>query len=310
MSQNTPTPLYQQMRQDMTNFVYKPQVENKHKALVSHVGLCPERPSQRPTYQLCSVDNLFRAPYGVSKPFSEKNGDEAPKQTVVESSNRKTLDLSLEGHDELLGILSDLDKHNVSTAFKNRDSWKFGQTGRKIQLTEDMIEMMYKPLVKRSYDKDTGKAKDYAPTVRVKLTIGQNPGEGTKFLLATRDAATNTIEYIPTTYESIDEKGMCRLLPIVELSSIWFTGNSFGMTVECTNILIFPGESRKVEFNLGSLSFQPKRNESVNSSNNTPQNNTPQTNQSQTNQSQNNNQVPMDEVEETQEVSSNYVPND
>lgn len=212
------TGIYTNLPTDMINFVYREPVLNKYKSRTSYVVKSASDPS-RPRYQMANKDDLrLKAPYGISKPFDEKQQD----------SDRKSLDMTIES-DALLGVLLAVDEHNVKVAFENCEKW-FGK-----KLPIEHIKFMYRPLV--TYDKN----KKYKPTFRTKINVNANADNATRFFLV--EEKEGKVEYLEKD-SSIVGKGS-RMVPIVEPASLWFSSTQFGMTLECTDVIVFPGAQRE-----------------------------------------------------------------
>ena len=93
--------IYTSIPQDMVNFVYREPSVNKYKSKTSYVNKSRDD-SSRPRYQFAAKDDQrLRAPYGISKPFDEKQ----------QESDRKSLDMTIES-DSLLEVLKALDQHH------------------------------------------------------------------------------------------------------------------------------------------------------------------------------------------------------
>lgn len=212
------TRMYTDIPTDMINFVYKAPIVNKFKSRTSYVVKSKDDPN-RPRYQLASkTDPLLRTPYGISKPFDEKQQD----------SDRKSLDMSIES-DALLEVLKKLDEHNVNVAFENCKLW-FGK-----DLTRQHIEFMYRPLV--TLDKE-GK---YKPTFRTKINVNAGSNQASRFFSI--DETDTAVRYVQKD-SSLLTKGS-RVVPVVDVASLWFSSTQFGMTLECTEIIVFPSSQRE-----------------------------------------------------------------
>ena len=212
------TAMYTSIPTDMQSFLYREPITNKYKSKTAYVNKSASDQS-RPRYQMATKDDpRLRAPYGISKPFDEKQQD----------SDRKSLDMSIES-ENLLKVLSALDEHNVKVAFENCEKW-FGK-----KLPIEHIRFMYRPIV--TPDKN-GK---YKPTFRTKINTNADADNATRFLLI--DESSGQVQYTEKD-SSIVTKGS-RLVPIVEPSSLWFSSTQFGMTLECTDVIVFPTVTRE-----------------------------------------------------------------
>jgi len=213
------TAIYSTIPQDMLNFMYKEPVTNKYKSKTSYINKSRDNAS-RPRYQLATKDDpRLRAPYGISKPFDEKQQD----------SDRKSLDMSIES-ESLLAVLKGLDQHNINVAFENCEKW-FGK-----KLPREHITFMYRPLV------TLDKAGKYKPTFRTKINTNASSDNATRFFMI-EEADGRMVKYTEKD-SSIVTKGS-RLVPVVELGSLWFSSTQFGMTLECTEVIVFPNVQRE-----------------------------------------------------------------
>lgn len=249
MTSNTSKPstrLYTSLAEDCKNFHYKDPVVNKFKSRTTYVNKTRDDQT-RPRYQLASKeDPRLRAPYGISEPFDEKQKD----------TERKSLDLSIE-FEGLLVALKAQDEHNIKVAYENCEKW-FGK-----KLPIEHLTFMYKPIV--TPDK-TGKG--YKPTFRTKVNLTRGTDNMTKFFVI--EEVDGKVKYVEKD-SSVVTKG-CRVVPVVEIGSLWFSSTQFGMTLECTELIVFPGVQREeFPFQWGDNTAVPMETESDNSGN--PDNN-------------------------------------
>ena len=212
------TAMYTNIMEDMEQFDYGIPITNKYKSKTSYINKSKNNQS-RPRYQMAAQDEQrLRSPYGISKPFDENE----------QEKDRKSLDLSIDS-EALLAILTKLDAHNIQMAHKNCVAW-FGK-----QMPIEHIGFLYRPIV--SYDKD----RKYKPTFRTKVNVNKNADNCTRFYtIREEDGMTRYIEHD----SSIITKG-CRLVPICEISSLWFSSKAFGMTLDCTDVIVFSGSQRE-----------------------------------------------------------------
>lgn len=228
------TRLYTNLPEDCKLFFYKDPVTNKGgKGRVGYINRTKDDQS-RAKYQLASKDDVrLRSPYGISEPLDEQKKD----------TERKSLDLTIES-DALLKALQALDDHNVNLAYENREKW-FGNA----DLEKAQIKFMYRPLVTRDKTKQ-----GYKPTVRTKVNLNMKTPNGTRFFVI--EEKEGKIKYLPKDH-TIITKG-CRVVPIVEVASLWFQDKSFGMTLESTELLVFPNGTREeFPFQWGEAQTEP-----------------------------------------------------
>jgi hypothetical protein len=211
---------YTSLPQDMSQFVYREPIVNKNKSRTSYINKSATDQSN-PRYQMTTKDEpRLRAPYGISKPFDEKQAD----------SDRKNLDLSVES-DSLLKVLNELDEHNIQVAHKNCKAW-FGK-----ELPIDTLRFMYCPLVK--HDKN-GK---YRPTFRTKVNTNKDSDNATRFFVI--EEADGQVNYIEKD-SSIVGQGSC-VVPVV-VPSMWFGNTQFGGTLTCTDAIVFSSGTKREDF--------------------------------------------------------------
>lgn len=210
---------YTAMIDDMSHFVYREPVVNKNKSRTSYINKSANDQSN-PRYQMTLKDEpRLRAPYGISKPFDEKQAD----------SDRKSLDLSIET-DSLLNVLKAWDENNIQVAHKNCKAW-FGK-----ELPIEHLRFMYCPIVKP--DKN-GK---YRPTFRTKLNTNNSDSATRFFVIEEEDGQVKYIEKD----SSILVQGS-RVVPVV-VPSMWFGTTQFGGTLTCTDAIVFSAGSKREEF--------------------------------------------------------------
>jgi len=155
-----------------------------------------------PKFKLGSVDVPWRAPFGISTPFS---GDEAEL--------RRTMDLEINPDD--LAQLAAIDEVVVAAGVKNSAKW-FGRG----ELDEVAVRAMHTPLV------ITPKKEEYAPTVRTKVNIATTEiyvhkgGKGVK---------KGSKEDVP--------KGS-QVSAYVTLSSVMFGNRQFGVSLTVEKLLV------------------------------------------------------------------------
>jgi len=150
------------------------------------------------------------------------------------TATRKNLELSLE-NESLVKFFQEFDEQNIQAAIDHKD-W-FKKT-----FTEAQIRNMYYPLL--TYD-ITGKG--YSPRLHTKVnTEGKNK---VNVLLYTEE--NGCPEYRPGNESDIQRYSECMV--ICEASGLWFQSKQFGMSLVCTDVIIFPkAERSEFEFLWGS----------------------------------------------------------
>ena len=217
--------LYTQIPEDMKNFWYRDPILNKHKSKTGYITKS-QRDQTRPAYQMVIRDDpKLKSPYGISEPMDAEKKD----------TDRKSLDLTIES-ESLQRVLEALDEHNIDMVFQNQRKCLELKMDTKTQqvkeMTREQVAFMYKPLV--SHDK-TGKG--YKPTFRTKINLNKSHPAHTRIYTAETgpDGKTKYTEVD----ESVVTKG-CLVLPIVEISSLWINKTQFGMTLELTEMIVYP----------------------------------------------------------------------
>ena len=216
-TQQTPVKMYDCISEDCKKFLYKDPVTNQYgsKTVYINESATSER---RPKYQLGNKDTRLKCPYGIS---------EAYDKTKAEDTTRKSLDISLD-NPALKQHLLALDAQNKRVAFENCERWF------KRKLTEDQIDFMYQPLVR--VDKS---GKGYTDTTRTKVNVANNERATRFYTLIEKDGET----YYRQEGASVIKNGS-RIVPVVEIGSLWFNSSQFGMTLDCTDVIVFPSSER------------------------------------------------------------------
>lgn len=156
--------------------------------------------------QLCRKEDPLRAPFGLSTPLGESNG-------------RLTLDL--EATDELAGWLARLDEAVVKAALSKCDEW-FGHP-----MSEADVRSRHCPLLK------AGKP-GYPMTVRTKV---KTTNAVTEVFLTSDDP-----DVFPR--GGVDDlKRNARLVPVAQLSSVWFVGKMFGVSLAVERVIVVKEEA-------------------------------------------------------------------
>ena len=149
----------------------------------------------------------MRAPFGVSEFVDQNTG-----------KSSWSLNLSLEGHDDLRQKLDTLDNVIVRTVSTNSKKWLGKQHSEAV-----LRDALYSPIVKQPTDEK------YAPTIKLKILTDDNNN------------------FKPETYnmeqELVDlkdlEKGQS-MNTIVEISQVWIIDNKFGVSMRLSQALLHP----------------------------------------------------------------------
>ena len=202
---------------NISNIEYKPPANNRSGGKVVHVSTVPGSQDwkDRLRFQMSpdETTGLQTAVWGLSTPLQGQD------------ASRRALELSIES-DELHAYLSKLDAMNVETATKQSENWF-----RK-QFDESTVQGMYVPLVKSAMKAG------FKDTVRVKVKMdGDYP---TKIFVVqpVEGGDDSVLRYRPGTGDDLTKNSKC--LVIVETVGLWFMSKQFGMSLNATEILVWP----------------------------------------------------------------------
>lgn len=230
--------LHDQIATECNTFVYKPPTPNKHKSVTVYIS---EHDSDaRPRFQLVKygVEAPLKCPYGISDALDEDKKD----------ATRKSLDISID-NPEFKKSLMALDERNKQVAVENCEKWFHKK------LSQEHINFMYQSLIREEKAKPGASLKGYNPTLRTKVQIDPTKPRCTQFYVVTT-GSDGKLQYRKVDHTAVG-KGS-RIIPIVEVASLWFTSSQFGMTLECTDVIIYPaGERNEFDFNLGDTEAVP-----------------------------------------------------
>lgn len=241
-TQQTQVKLYKSIPDDCKKFNYKDPVVNKYKSVTVYVQESATS-TRRPRYQLTSHEETrLKCPYGISEPFEDSK----------KNDSRKSLDISIDNPDLKAALLA-LDEHNKQVAFENCERWF------KRPMPKEQIAFMYQSLVRPDRS-----GKGYTETVRTKVTL-DNSERATRFFTLIENP-DGSVSYRQEKSSII--KNGSRIIPIIEVGSLWFTSKQFGMTLECTDVIVFPSTERGA-FDFVGFSVKPMDTE--NDTSNQPQ---------------------------------------
>lgn len=168
---------------------------------------------RNPSFQLPTMV----APFGIS--LTDVNGN------PVAEHRRCNMELdAVEAR--VIEVMSMIDQHVVKNAAKNSRLWF------KRELTEnDLKRMMFRSSIQAKQDSI------YNPKLRVKVARGADRRRSTKIYLVSKDNTyTRTLDLSDVTPHS-------RVCTKVEIGSVWFGQNSFGITLVATEMLVWPHEA-------------------------------------------------------------------
>jgi hypothetical protein len=170
-----------------------------------------------PKIQLCKdADPRLRAPFGLSQ--FEENG-----------SGRMNLEFAIE-NPVLEAMFKEFDKFIPTIAAQKCNDWF------KKSLTEAEIATMYRPSL-------TYSDKGYAPVVRTKVNT-TGPGAAKVWKLIDG-------KYIEGTFEDIDKSAL--FWANISISGAWFMARIFGISLNCSDILVFPRAPQTFPFMMGAV---------------------------------------------------------
>lgn len=143
------------------------------------------------------------------------NGDQPPKYSI---------DLSFKGEDvnpKLTGLLNftkELDKKMLEAGVENSLPWF-----TKKNMSPDVVEALYSPMLKLSVDKNTGEPNGkYPPSIKVRV-----PNYDGNFTLDVFDNKREKVD--AADLENILVRG-CEVRALIECSSVWFAGGKYGLS--------------------------------------------------------------------------------
>ena len=157
----------------------------------------------------------MRVPFGIRR--KDYNDDE--------SNPRKNMEVSLDDVD-LRAFFENVDLHVLTQASENSVEWFKAKTKLDV---ETLRERVYKETCKKS-------SEGFAPLLRLKVTDvdGHNP---TRIFVATSNS-DGTYRYSSGTIDDVTPNS--HVTPIVKMAGIWFVSKSFGLTLNCTDLLVYP----------------------------------------------------------------------
>jgi hypothetical protein len=213
---------------DCSNFDYKSPVKNKSGGQVVYVSTMPGSTDikDRLRFQMSENENENRQSmvWGLSTPLAGQD------------VNRRTLELTIESP-ALLKFLQDLDTKNKKTAMQKSQEW-----WRKTLTAED-IDHRYIALVKPPY-KEGAKH-----TVRVKVKMGEQTP--TKIFVAVDEKNPDgSLAYSVGGTGDLEKNSQC--LVVAESSGLWFMSHTFGMSLNATELLVWPNRRQE---GMGAFSF-------------------------------------------------------
>ena len=160
-----------------------------------------------------------------------------------------SVELSFRGHEQrpeikqFMETMNLLDEFMVAEGVKNSKSWF------KADLSRDVVNAFYTPLVKYSKDKN-GNVLSYPPNIKVKLP--KNNGE-----FEAKFYDVNGTPYKGVPVEDLLVKGV-QVTAIMECTGVWFAGSKYGLTWKAKQIAIHKLPERIGDFAFKGLGSAPK----------------------------------------------------
>lgn len=196
-----------------------------------------------PRYQLCKEDNPLTLPFGISKRF-ESEDSSAPAQ----SDTRRTIQIEITNHPELIEAFMALDEYITEIGVKNMGRWfqnpKDKDKPPRQFTREEIIQKRAAEEVRSQprYLVVDRRAEGYGVYLQLKINtplhnrppvierLSRDPKDP-KTLLFTEMSWDDMFDA-----EDVPKKGL-RVVPIVEISSLNFNGG-YGATVIVTNLYV------------------------------------------------------------------------
>jgi len=156
----------------------------------------------------------------LRSPFGLNSYDEA-------QTDRKNFEFSITNQ-ELESFFKKVDEFALRTAKENSEKWF------KKSLSDVEIASMYKPCL-------TENDRGYPSTVRSKVTLRN--GTVTK-IWKVKQSSENNIEYVEGSSDDLNRHN--KYIPIVAVAGIFFMQRLFGVSLTCTDVMVF--EAPKTSF--------------------------------------------------------------
>jgi len=207
--------LYNTLQQNASDIFYKAPIENKNGGQTSYAQR--NKDDRDFVYiQLATKDDTprLRCPFGISAPFD--------KTKVADP--RKTLDIAYK-NDALEKAMTGLEWQAVDFIHKNCVKW-FGREWDIEKVKANFVSVIRKP--------ENAK---YWSTIRTKLNVSGTFECRVKLFLPDGRYQPGTIDDIVSGSE---------IIPIVRIAGLWFSSGKFGLTLECSDILVCNKAERPV----------------------------------------------------------------
>lgn len=162
-----------------------------------------------------------KIPFGISG-YDSSN----PKNHIPSKSSNDSVELSLDD-DDVVDKLQSIDKLIIQEA-KNNCKEYFGK-----QLTDSVIEAMFKPSIKYNFDSDDDIDYTYPPRLRLKMYKDSDDIYVGKFFDDQKESINvNTSNYLQTIPKGSE------MITILN-PKVWIVGNGFGVTYKPIQAQVF-----------------------------------------------------------------------
>lgn len=216
---------------DINNLEYRQLIQNKNGGRMVQVSTVPGSGdwNNKIRFQMSEDDktNLQTTVWPLSSPMQNQD------------ANRRTLELTIESPD-LMTFLTSLDEKNIEMATSKSEEWF------KKPLSKSDVERNYNYIVK-----PPNTPGDRA-TVKVKVTLGDT--RPTNIYVVNSADKDGNITYEPGSAKDLT-RGI-KVLVIVETTGMWFMRSQFGMSLNATEILVWPQQRNKGGIGAFTLSTQ------------------------------------------------------
>ncbi|MBO74403.1 MAG: hypothetical protein CMD33_03925 [Flavobacteriales bacterium] len=220
MSNSTP-PMFSEV--DITKFVYQPPKRNSNGGFNAYIDTS-DTVKYSPKFQLSEC----LAKFGISDP--------------MENSTRRNMEISI-ADPSVQEFFEALDNQNIRHASEHSKEFF------KKDLTVEVLKMtLHRPTLAPHSEGI------YDPLLRLKIIpTGRNK---TKIYVVTGE---NENGLVYEEGEISDVTPRSKVVPVVKLGGMWYVSKMFGMTVICTDLIVFPGEdTSQPSFNGYTLSKKRK----------------------------------------------------
>jgi hypothetical protein len=233
--------LYSDYEPHLPYFHYTDVTTNKHGGRTVYINAY-KGSGKGPLIQLCHPDEVpLRAPFGAQIGGSSDPNKKNDPNKRQSDPYRPNLDLTIE-NEALLNFLRKWDEKNINTALARIDRWFLQDTD------PATAKGLYKRMVVSPPKQKPGEPKkDFKPTVRTKLVLPGGSGMPTRVFMPAKTSDTGKTKFIEVHPKDITldlfQKGT-RCIPVVRATGVWFMGKEYGISLQCTQVLILPRENK------------------------------------------------------------------